>query len=78
MDRLAGELACVDLRTIVRSVMLERESGVLEVSVEEGKRRLFFLNGELFLPPANPLAQQILTELRRQGEAACKAEANLT
>jgi tetratricopeptide (TPR) repeat protein len=70
MERLAGELAVVDLRTIIRSLMTERESGVLEVTVEEGKRRLFFLEGNLYMPPANPLATQILAQLRQPGGEA--------
>ncbi|HEX4952360.1 MAG TPA: DUF4388 domain-containing protein [Thermoanaerobaculia bacterium] len=74
MERLAGELAVVDLRDIVRSLLLERESGVLEVTVEEGKRRLFFLDGQLYLPPTNPLAGQLMGQLRQPGGEARVSE----
>lgn len=63
MSRIFGDLATYDLSEVVRSLFLERATGVLEVNVESGKRRLFFVDGELHLPPSNPMALQIAKQL---------------
>lgn len=49
----------------VRWVYLGRRTGVLEVQQEEGLRRLFFRNGELYLPSAHPLGVLIRPRLER-------------
>lgn len=63
MSRFSGDLATYDLSDVVRSLFLERATGVLEVNVESGKRRLFFVDGELHLPPSNPMAREITQRL---------------
>ncbi len=64
MDRFSGDLTDQDVTGVVRSLFLERATGVLEVTVDSGKRRLFFVDGELHLPPSNPLALQITQRLQ--------------
>ncbi len=75
MTRLSGDLAQDDLREVVRSLFLGRATGVLEAVVESGKRRLFFIDGQLFLPPSNPLATQVSQQL--QGEQSPDVIADL-
>ncbi len=70
MSRLSGDLATYDLSDVVRSLFLERATGVLEVNVESGKRRLFFVDGELHLPPSNPMALQIAKKLAEGADEA--------
>ncbi len=70
MDRFAGDLAAQDVTGVVRALFLERATGVLEVTVDSGKRRLFFVDGELHLPPSNPLALQITRRLQEGANAA--------
>ncbi|HEX2164059.1 MAG TPA: hypothetical protein VHM02_08935, partial [Thermoanaerobaculia bacterium] len=43
-------------RELIARVHRERRSGVVEVAVEEGVRRLVLRDGELFLPADHPLA----------------------
>lgn len=68
-SRRSGDLDKVDLQAVVRSLFLERATGVLEVAVDGGRRRLFFVDGELYLPPTNLMAKQLARELG-QGEAS--------
>lgn len=64
MERQAGDLAEHGIRELIRTLFLERADGVLEVVVARSKRRLFFLGGELHLPPSNALARQVAARLR--------------
>jgi DnaJ domain/Domain of unknown function (DUF4388) len=64
MERQEGELADRSIRELIRALFLERADGVLEVVVARSKRRLFFLGGELHLPPSNSLARQVAARLR--------------
>lgn len=70
MRRLSGELAERELRDVVRTLFLERATGVLEVSMGGNKRRLFFRDGELHLPPTNPLAGQVAGFLKNGADEA--------
>ncbi len=72
--RFSGTMVSENLNRVIRRIHLDRGSGILEVTPDDGtKKRLFFLNGELYLPPSNPIAQQLegmlsdglSTELRR-------------
>jgi curved DNA-binding protein CbpA len=68
--RLAGSLATDDLNRVVRAIHLDRGSGVLEVLPEDGtKKRLFFILGELYLPPSNPIAVQLADLLADKRDA---------
>lgn len=69
MDRFTGDLSERELRELIRSLYLARASGVLEISVDGSKRRLFFRRGELHLPPTNRLASQLVQRLRRGGQS---------
>lgn len=69
-NRFSGDLATQSLSEIVRSLFLQHATGVLEVTVDSGKRRLFFIEGELYLPPSNPLALQITKKLAEGAEGA--------
>lgn len=69
MEPKAGDLSEHSLRELLRSLFLERASGVLEVSVDGSKRRLFFRRGELHLPPTNPLAAQLVQRLQKGGQS---------
>ena len=62
-----GDLRDRGLDDIVRSIYLERGSGVLEVAESEGKKRFHFLDGELHLPPGNPLSARIARLLDDRG-----------
>lgn len=64
MEPLTGDLSERDLRELIRSLFRERASGVLEVSVDGGQRRLFFRDGELHLAATNPLAAQLVERLQ--------------
>lgn len=62
-----GDLKDRGLDDVVRSIYLERGSGVLEVGESEGKKRFHFVDGELHLPPGNPLAGRIAALLDGSG-----------
>lgn len=54
----------------VRAVFLDKRSGLIEVSGDdEDKKRLFFADGELHLPEANPIAQRLAPLLSGAGRA---------
>ncbi len=58
--RFSGSLVSENLNQVIRRIHLDRGSGILEVTPNDGsKKRLFFLQGELYLPPSNPIAQQL-------------------
>ncbi len=58
--RFSGSLVSESLNRVIRRIHLDRGSGILEVTPADGsKKRLFFLGGELYLPPSNPIAQQL-------------------
>lgn len=53
---------------LVRWIYLGGRTGMLEVAQEEGRRRLYFRRGELYLPGAHPLAVLLKPRLRAPGE----------
>lgn len=59
----------VPLTEAVRQIFLERTSGLIEVAPGDGedggKRRLFFVDGELHLPDVNPLAHRLAPLVER-------------
>lgn len=48
-----------DVTALVRRIHRDRLSGVLEVELAEGRRRLHFVDGELHLPSDHPLASAL-------------------
>lgn len=53
---------------LVRWIYLGGRTGLLEVAQEEGRRRLYFRRGELYLPGAHPLAVLLKPRLRAPGD----------
>jgi len=63
MSRLTGSLSESSVLAVVRDVHRRRLTGVLEIDAEDQRRRLHFLDGELYLPGAHPLARRLAQEV---------------
>jgi curved DNA-binding protein CbpA len=59
---------------LVRWIYLGGRTGLLEVAQEEGRRRLYFRRGELYLPGAHPLAVLLKPRLRAKEDRSSFGE----
>jgi len=74
MSQRSGQLGPGTVLEEVRQLFLEGASGVLEVHTGGGIRRLFFVDGALYLPPTHPLAEP-LADFLQKGLAEAGKEA---
>lgn len=63
MMLLQGSLSERTVLEVVREVHVRRASGLLEIDSPGQRRRLHFIDGELHLPGAHPLAQHLAREV---------------
>jgi curved DNA-binding protein CbpA len=75
MSEISGTLVERPILEVIRLVHLSGSSGVLEIDPTGHRRRLFFRDGELFLPGGHPLARRLAADLADLASTSLNAAA---